>query len=111
MKPDSRTADALRDSLTTTFLVGGGEMGALIRAHDWNSTSLGAPENWPQGLKTAIRIMLTSRQPIWIGWGPELLFFYNDPYKSASIRSRSVSRPRWYGMKSGAISHPCSPPR
>jgi PAS domain S-box-containing protein len=82
MKPDSRTADALRDSLTTTFLVGGGEMGALIRAHDWNSTSLGAPENWPQGLKTAIRIMLTSRQPIWIGWGPELLFFYNDPYKS-----------------------------
>ena len=82
MKPDSRTADALRASLTTTFLVGGGEMGALIRAHDWNSTSLGAPENWPQGLKTAIRIMLTSRQPIWIGWGPELLFFYNDPYKS-----------------------------
>src|ERR1700722_3050102 len=82
MKPESRTADALRASLTTTFLVGGGEMGALIRAHDWNSTSLGAPENWPQGLKTAIRIMLTSRQPIWIGWGPELLFFYNDPYKS-----------------------------
>ena len=82
MKPDSRTADALRASLTTTFLVGGGEMGALIRAYDWNSTSLGAPENWPQGLKTAIRIMLTSRQPIWIGWGPELLFFYNDPYKS-----------------------------
>ncbi|WP_144150506.1 response regulator [Paraburkholderia sp. BCC1885] len=82
MKPDSRTADALRASLTTNFLLGGGEMGALIRAYDWNSTSLGAPENWPQGLKTAIRIMLTSRQPIWIGWGPELLFFYNDPYKS-----------------------------
>jgi PAS domain S-box-containing protein len=32
--------------------------------------------------KWAIRIMLTSRQPIWIGWGPELIFFYNDPYKS-----------------------------
>ncbi|MDE1182271.1 response regulator [Paraburkholderia sp.] len=57
-------------------------MGALIRAYDWAATSIGAPENWPQGLKTAIRIMLTSRQPIWIGWGPELLFFYNDPYKS-----------------------------
>ncbi len=26
--------------------------------------------------------MLTSRQPIWIGWGPELTYFYNDPYKS-----------------------------
>ncbi len=82
MKPDSSTADALRASLNTTFLVGGGEMGALIRAYDWSSTAIGAPENWPQGLKTAIRIMLTSRQPIWIGWGDELLFFYNDPYKS-----------------------------
>ena len=26
--------------------------------------------------------MLTSRQPIWIGWGPELTYLYNDPYKS-----------------------------
>jgi len=26
--------------------------------------------------------MLTSRQPIWIGWGRELIYFYNDPYKS-----------------------------
>jgi PAS domain S-box-containing protein len=82
MKPYNRTLDALRPSLTTNFLVGGGEMGELIRAYDWSATSLGEPQSWPQGLKTAIRIMLTSRQPIWIGWGPELLFFYNDPYKS-----------------------------
>jgi PAS domain S-box-containing protein len=26
--------------------------------------------------------MLTSRQPIWIGWGKELTYLYNDPYKS-----------------------------
>ena len=26
--------------------------------------------------------MLTSRQPIWIGWGEDLTYFYNDPYKS-----------------------------
>ncbi|HEV3105126.1 MAG TPA: response regulator [Trinickia sp.] len=26
--------------------------------------------------------MLGSRQPIWIGWGSELIYFYNDPYKS-----------------------------
>jgi PAS domain S-box-containing protein len=30
----------------------------------------------------ALRIMLTSLQPIWIGWGKELIYFYNDPYKS-----------------------------
>lgn len=64
------------------FLTGGGEMGALLRAHDWSATGLGAPGLWPQSLKIAIRIMLTSRQPIWIGWGPDLTFFYNDAYKS-----------------------------
>jgi signal transduction histidine kinase/DNA-binding response OmpR family regulator len=64
------------------FLAGGGEMGALIRAYDWTRTPLGSPDRWPQSLKTAVRIMLTSRQPIWIGWGPELIYLYNDPYRS-----------------------------
>ena len=57
-------------------------MGALIRGHDWAATPLGPPEHWPQSLKTAVRIMLTSRQPIWIGWGRELIYLYNDPYQS-----------------------------
>jgi PAS domain S-box-containing protein len=26
--------------------------------------------------------MLASRQPIWIGWGPDLNYLYNDPYKA-----------------------------
>jgi PAS domain S-box-containing protein len=64
------------------FLSGGGELGELIRHFDWSSTPLGAPENWPQNLRMALRIMLTSLQPIWIGWGKDLIYFYNDPYKS-----------------------------
>ena len=64
------------------FLAGGGEMGERIRALRWEKTSLGAPETWPQSLRVALRIMLASRQPIWIGWGPELTYFYNDSYKS-----------------------------
>ena len=64
------------------FLAGGGEMGELIRRHDWARNPLGPPESWPQSLKTAVRIMLTSRQPIWIGWGDELIYLYNDPYKT-----------------------------
>ncbi|WLS05178.1 response regulator [Shinella oryzae] len=64
------------------FLSGGGEMGALLRSHDWASTPLGPAQHWPQSLKTAIRIMLLSRQPIWIGWGGDLIYFYNDSYKS-----------------------------
>ncbi|MEJ0034304.1 MAG: ATP-binding protein [Bacteroidota bacterium] len=63
------------------FLSGGGEMGQRIRDYDWSNTSLGPVERWPQSLRTCIRIMLTSRQPIWIGWGKDLIKFYNDPYK------------------------------
>jgi PAS domain S-box-containing protein len=64
------------------FVAGGGDMGARIRAFDWSTTPLGPLSDWPQGLKTAVRIMLTSRQPIWVGWGEQLLYLYNDPYKS-----------------------------
>lgn len=53
-----------------------------MRSFDWSTTPLGPVSGWPQSLKTAVRIMLTSRQPIWIGWGPELTYLYNDPYKS-----------------------------
>jgi len=64
------------------FLSGGGEMGERIRNYDWSTTPLGPPEQWQQSLKTCVRIMLTSSQPIWIGWGKELIKLYNDPYKA-----------------------------
>lgn len=64
------------------FLEGGGEMGERIRSFDWSKTSLGPISAWPQSLKTCVRIMLTSSQPIWIGWGPDLVKLYNDPYKA-----------------------------
>src|ERR1700755_2988035 len=64
------------------FLAGGGEMGERIRTFDWSSTSLGPIEQWPRSLRTCVQIMLTSRQPIWIGWGKELIKLYNDPYKA-----------------------------
>lgn len=70
------------DDPALLFLAGGGELGALIRKHDWANNPLGPPAAWPQSLKTSVRIMLTSRQPIWIGWGPELIYLYNDAYKS-----------------------------
>jgi two-component sensor histidine kinase len=64
------------------FLLGGGEMGARIRAFDWSKTVLGPPHGWPASLKTALRIMLASRQPMWVWWGPDLINFYNDAYLS-----------------------------
>jgi PAS domain S-box-containing protein len=64
------------------FLSGGGELGARMRAIDWSATSLGPPSSWPQSLKTCVRIILTSRQPMFVWWGEELINLYNDAYKS-----------------------------
>ena len=78
------------------FLAGGGEMGALIRAHDWAKSSLGPPEHWPQPLRTAIRVLLNTGHPMYVWWGPELLCFYNDAYRRSIGPERhpgSLGRP------------------
>jgi PAS domain S-box-containing protein len=63
------------------FLNGGGEMGRLMREHDWQATPLGAPEAWPHSLKTVVRMMLSSRFAMWMAWGSALTFFCNDAYR------------------------------
>ena len=70
------------DEEVERLFLGNSELAGLMRGLDWAGTSLGPPATWPESLKTSVRIMLTSRQPIWIGWGPELIYLYNDPYKS-----------------------------
>jgi len=62
------------------FLAGGGEMGERIRALDWSQTPLGPADQWPQSLRTAVRIALNSRYPMFVWWGPQLTKFYNDAY-------------------------------
>ena len=64
---------------------GGGELGVLVRDFDWSVTPLGNPENWPQSLKTIVRVMLTSRFAMWMGWGPESTFLYNDAYARMTL--------------------------
>lgn len=63
------------------WLVGGGEMGELIRAMDWSKTTLGRTESWPSSLRTAVSICLGSRHPIVLWLGPERSIFYNDAYR------------------------------
>jgi len=55
-------------------------MGARMRAFDWGRTPLGAPADWPQSLKTIVRVMLDSRFAMWMAWGSEGTFFCNDAY-------------------------------
>ena len=62
------------------FLNGGGQMSERIRLYDWSRTALGPLETWPRSLKTALKIALNTRYPIWMGWGRELVFFYKTAY-------------------------------
>src|SRR6266851_4307997 len=73
------------------FLAGGGEMGALTRAYDWSASPLGAPEAWPQSLRTALRILLNTNHPMFIWWGEELIQFYNDAYRQTMGPERHPS--------------------
>lgn len=56
-------------------------MARLMRAKDWSRTSLGNPADWPQSLKVAVGILLTSRFEMWLGWGKDVAFLYNDAYR------------------------------
>ena len=64
------------------LFAGESEMAGLMRSFDWSQTSLGSVEHWSQSLKTAVRIMLTSRQPMFVWWGDDLINLYNDAYKA-----------------------------
>ena len=56
-------------------------MGELIQKKDWSKTPLGSPENWSQSLRTTLSIMLNSKFPMFLFWGPQLICFYNDAYR------------------------------
>jgi signal transduction histidine kinase len=59
---------------------GGHEMGERVRDFDWAQTPAGPIEQWPVSLKTAVRIILNSRYPMFVWWGRDLINFYNDAY-------------------------------
>src|SRR5678816_3640334 len=65
---------------STDFLTGGGRVGELMRAQDWSASPLGPPESWPASLRTVVELLLQSQFPMFVAWGPELGFLYNDPY-------------------------------
>ncbi len=62
------------------LFAGGGLMGRRMAATDWSATPLGPPDRWPLSLRTAVRIILMSRYPMFAWWGPDLINLYNDAY-------------------------------
>jgi len=63
------------------FLSGGGETGALMRTQDWSTSPLGHPRTWPQALRTVVGLVLNSKFPMFVAWGKDLGFLYNDSYR------------------------------
>lgn len=63
------------------FLQGGGEMAELIAAYDWSQSPLGPIAGWSQNLRSSVSMMLRSRFPMLIFWGPSLITFYNDAFR------------------------------
>lgn len=86
-KPVSEIVErsGMENPITPGWIRGGGALGQLVREFDWTKTPLGAIEQWPQSLKTVVRTVLTSRFAMWMSWGPELTFFYNDAYARMSL--------------------------
>src|ERR1700749_2321496 len=61
--------------------IGDTDMASLMRAPDWASTPLGPVSGWASSLKVALGLLLTSRFEMWLGWGEDIHFFYNDAYR------------------------------
>nr|WP_314624976.1 PAS domain S-box protein [uncultured Noviherbaspirillum sp.] len=77
------------------FLSGGGMMGQMMRAHDWSTSPLGSPLDWPLPLRTIAGVMLSANQPMFAVWGPEQAMIYNDGYAEilGGHHPRALGRP------------------
>ncbi|MGV0850747.1 SpoIIE family protein phosphatase [Mycolicibacterium phlei] len=61
------------------------EIGPDLARVAWDDTPLGPPADWPQSLRTAVSILLSSRFPMWMAWGPQLTFFCNAAYRRDTL--------------------------
>ncbi|HEX8787277.1 MAG TPA: ATP-binding protein [Telluria sp.] len=68
------------DILRITADSGDSEVRRLLRERDWSASPLGSPDSWAPELATAVSMALSSAFPMFVAWGPELGFLYNDAY-------------------------------
>lgn len=71
--------DAVRTS--SSAIVGTGEMAERIRAFNWESTGIGPVDEWPDTLLAMVNMMLSTRHPILLLWGPDMVLIYNDAFR------------------------------
>ncbi|MEU7754168.1 ATP-binding protein [Micromonospora sp. NPDC049171] len=66
----------------TDLFTGGGDTGRLMAELDWARTPLGPVTGWPQSLRAAVRMVLSSRYPMLLLWGESFSQLYNDAYSA-----------------------------
>jgi PAS domain S-box-containing protein len=80
-KETDATSIAPSEPSRRTHIFGTGEMARLTRAFDWSQTTVGPIEQWPDALLITVNTMLSSRHPMFLWWGKDLVQFYNDAYR------------------------------
>lgn len=63
-----------------SFLPPGSRMAGIVGSHDWGATPLGPLDQWPVAVQSALASWLDSPQAMFLAWGPDLSFMFNDAY-------------------------------
>ena len=64
-----------------SFLNKTGEISEIMKSIDWTKNPLGDVKFWPSSLRTTLCIIMHSKFPMFLFWGPDLICFYNDAYR------------------------------
>jgi PAS domain S-box-containing protein len=68
----------MADEVMSHFLLGDTSLAQQIRSFDWRQTSLGEPSSWSPTLGAMVQLLLASSQPMFLIWGPDRTWIYND---------------------------------
>ena len=74
----TRDAESIALASSPDCLVGGGQMGALMRSMDWSKTPIGPVASWSPTLQMMVRLILSNRLQMFLWWGPRFIQIYND---------------------------------
>lgn len=55
-------------------------MGQRVGALDWSAVSFGSPTEWPNALKVLAPVVFSASQPMFLVWGTDRTFLYNDAF-------------------------------
>jgi hypothetical protein len=74
----TREAESIALASSPDCLVGGGQMGAVMRSMDWSKTPIGPVASWSPTLQMMVRLILSNRLQMFLWWGPRFIQIYND---------------------------------